>query len=209
MEIFKEIKQWSTEWFNIRAWVITWTKLKSVLWSKKVQETVMYELIAEEFAPLEDEKTSSSMQRGKELEPIAKAHYELATFQKVDEVGFIKLNDYMWLSPDGVIFDENWKIKKAVEIKCPMHKNYTKYLLEDKIPDEYLYQVLQYFLVLEDLEELDFVIFNPDFYIEEKKIKIKTVKRQDIQALIYISKPKIEEFRKAWLEKIKTLLPKK
>ena len=209
MKIFKDIKQWSPEWFNIRAWVITWTKLKSVLWSKKVQETVMYELIAEEFAPLEDEKTSASMQRWKDLEPIAKAHYELATFQKVDEVGFIKLNDYMWLSPDWIIFDENWKIKKAVEIKCPMHKNFTKYLLEDEIPAEYLHQVLQYFLVIEDLEELDFVIFNPDFFIQDKKIKIKTVKRQDMQALIYTSKPKIEEFRKKWLEKIKTLLPNK
>lgn len=209
MEIFREIEQGTEEWHKIRAWVITWTKLKNICWSSKTQETAMYELIAEEFAPLEENFSSQAMQRWKELESIAKAKYIDKTWEKVEEIWFIKKNDYVWLSPDGVIFDENEKIKKAIEIKCPWAKNFTKCILENKIPEEYKYQVIMYFLVISDLEELDFILYNPDFYIKEKRLFVINIKRQDLEKDIYKAESQIEIFRKKWLEKIKTLLPKK
>lgn len=208
MEIFKNIEQGSEEWLKARAWVITWTKLKNICWSSKTQETAMYELIAEEFAPLEENFSSQAMQRWKELESIAKAKYIDKTWEKVEEIWFIKKNDYVWLSPDGVIFDENEKIKKAIEIKCPWAKNFTKCILENKIPEEYKYQVIMYFLVISELEELDFVLYNPDFYIKEKRFFIINVKRSELEAEIYKAEVKIEIFRQKWLEKIKKLLPK-
>ena len=208
MEIFKNIEQGSEEWLKARAWVITWTKLKNICWSSKTQETAMYELIAEEFAPLEENFSSQAMQRWKELESIAKAKYIDKTWEKVEEIWFIKKNDYVWLSPDGVIFDENEKIKKAIEIKCPWAKNFTKCILENKIPEEYKYQVIMYFLVISDLEELDFILYNPDFYIKEKRLFVINIKRQDLEKDIYKAESQIEIFRKSWLEKIKTLLPK-
>lgn len=209
MEIFKNIEQGTEEWLKIRAWVITWTKLKNICWSSKTQETAMYELIAEEFAPLEENFSSQAMQRWKELESIAKAKYIDKTWEKVKEIWFIKKNDYVWLSPDGVIFDENEKIKKAIEIKCPWAKNFTKCILENKIPEEYKYQVIMYFLVISDLEELDFILYNPDFYIKEKRLFIINIKRSKLEKEIYQAESQIEIFRKSWLEKIKTLLPKK
>lgn len=209
MEIFRNIEQGSEEWLKARAWVITWTKLKNICWSSKTQETAMYELIAEEFAPLEENFSSQAMQRWKELESIAKAKYIDKTWEKVEEIWFIKKNDYVWLSPDGVIFDENEKIKKAIEIKCPWAKNFTKCILENKIPEEYKYQVIMYFLVISDLEELDFILYNPDFYIKEKRLFVINIKRQDLEKDIYKAESQIEIFRKKWLEKIKTLLPKK
>lgn len=209
MEIFKNIEQGSEEWLKIRAWVITWTKLKNICWSSKTQETAMYELIAEEFAPLEENFSSQAMQRWKELESIAKAKYIDKTWEKVEEIWFIKKNDYVWLSPDWVIFDENEKIKKAIEIKCPWAKNFTKCILESKIPEEYKYQVIMYFLVISDLEELDFILYNPDFYIKEKRLFVINIKRQDLEKDIYKVESQIEIFRKKWLENIKLLLPKK
>lgn len=209
MEIFKNIEQGSEEWLKARAWVITWTKLKNICWSSKTQETAMYELIAEEFAPLEENFSSQAMQRWKELESIAKAKYIDKTWEKVEEIWFIKKNDYVWLSPDGVIFDENEKIKKAIEIKCPWAKNFTKCILENKIPEEYKYQVIMYFLVISDLEELDFILYNPDFYIKEKRLFVINIKRQDLEKDIYKAESQIEIFRQKWLEKIKKLLPKK
>ena len=209
MEIFKNIEQGSEEWLKARAWVITWTKLKNICWSSKTQETAMYELIAEEFAPLEENFSSQAMQRWKELESIAKAKYIDKTWEKVEEIWFIKKNDYVWLSPDGVIFDENEKIKKAIEIKCPWAKNFTKCILENKIPEEYKYQVIMYFLVISDLEELDFILYNPDFYIKEKRLFIINIKRSKLDKEIYQAESQIEIFRKSWLEKIKFLLPKK
>lgn len=205
MEIFKNIEQGTEEWLKVRAWVITGTKLKNICGSETVQKTAMYELIAEEFAPLEENFLSSAMQRWKELEPIAKAHYIDKTWEKVEEVWFIKKNDYVGLSPDWIIF-ENEKIKKAIEIKCPWAKNFTKYILENKIPDEYKYQVIMYFLVISDLEELDFVLYNPDFYIKNKRLFIINIKRKDLESEIYKAESKIEIFRKKWLENIKILI---
>ena len=209
MEIFKNIEQGSEEWLKARAWVITWTKLKNICWSSKTQETAMYELIAEEFAPLEENFSSQAMQRWKELESIAKAKYIDKTWEKVEEIWFIKKNDYVWLSPDWVIFDENEKIKKAIEIKCPWAKNFTKCILENKIPEEYKYQVIMYFLVISDLEELDFILYNPDFYIKEKRLSVINMKSQDLENDIYKVESQIEIFRKKWLENIKLLLPNK
>ena len=209
MEIFKNIEQGTEEWLKARAWVITWTKLKNICWSSKTQETAMYELIAEEFAPLEENFSSQAMQRWKELESIAKAKYIDKTWEKVEEIWFIKKNDYVWLSPDWVIFSEDWKIRKAIEIKCPLAKSFTKCILEKKIPEEYKYQVIMYFLVISDLEELDFILYNPDFYIKEKRLFVINIKRQDLEKDIYKAESQIEIFRQKWLEKIKKLLPKK
>lgn len=205
MKIFKNIEQWSEEWLKIRAWVITWTKLKSICGSATVQKTAMYEIIAEEFAPLEESFSTSAMQRWKELEPIAKSEYIEKTWEKVEEVGFIKKNDYVGLSPDWIIF-KNKKIKKAIEIKCPWAKNFIKYILENKIPDEYKYQVIMYFLVISDLEELDFVLYNPDFYIKNKRLFVINIKRKDLEEDILKAESKIEIFRKKWLENINFLL---
>ena len=206
MEIFREIEQGSEEWHKIRAGVITWTKLKNIYWSETVQKTAMYDLIAEEFAPLEENFSTSAMQRWKELEPIAKAYYVDKTWEKVEEVWFIKKNDYVGLSPDWIIFSEDGKIKKALEIKCPWTKKFTKYILENKIPEEYKYQVIMYFLVISELGELDFVLYNPDFYIKEKRFFIINVKRSELEAEIYKAEVKIELFRKKWVENIKNLL---
>lgn len=208
MQIYTDIEQGSEEWLKLRGWVITWTKLKGVMWWPKAQETQIYELIWEEFAPLEVWFKNSAMERWIELEPIAKAKYEDITNQKVEEVWFIKSDKYkddFWswlgLSPDWIIKIDN-VYKKAVEIKCVWAKNHTKYIIENKIPDDYKNQVLTYFLVMEDLEELDFVIFNPDFYIKEKQLFTIRITREELQKDLEKAEDKIIEFRKKWLENI-------
>lgn len=205
MEIFREIEQGTEEWHKIRAWVITGTKLKNICGSANMEKSIMYELITEEFAPPEDRNLTPAMQRWSELELEARAEYIRRTWEKVEEVWFIKKNDYVGLSPDGVIFSSE-KIKKAIEIKCPLSKNFVRYILENKIPEEYKYQVIMYFLVISELEELDFVLYNPDFYIKEKRFFIINVKRSELEAEIYKAEVKIELFRKKWVENIKNLL---
>jgi len=207
MKIYKDLVQWTEEWLELRAWVITWTKLKSVVWSVTVQKTIMYELIWEEFTPIEPGIKNKAMERWNELEPIAKKKYEELTWEKVEEVWFIKTEDYVWLSPDWII-KKDWKYSKAVEIKCPMWKNFSRYILENKIPAEYKWQVVHYFVVMEDLEELDFVIFNPDFYIKEAQMKILNIKRDDLFADIEKAKISIKDFRVNWLKNINLLITK-
>ena len=94
MQIYKDIKQWTEEWLKLRGWVITWTKLKWVLAWPKAQETAIFELIWEEFAPLEEWYKSPAMERWNELEPIAKAKFEDLTNKKVSEIWFCKSDKY-------------------------------------------------------------------------------------------------------------------
>lgn len=208
MKIYKDLEQWTPERLDVRKWVITWTKLKWVTGWTKAQLTEMYTLLAETYIEEEPLNAYEIIERGHELEPIAKAKYEDLTWNKVEEVGFITSEDYLGLSPDGIIATEEiligtteeWPITsiiywKAVEIKCPMWKTFIKYLLEDKIPKEYLPQVINYFVVIEDLQELDFAIYHP--WASEKiwQLHIITVTRAELQKDIDKANLKIKEFK--------------
>ena len=110
MKIYKDIVQWTPEWEQLRQWVITGTKLQWVLWGLKAQETQIFQLIWEEFAPLEPTFQNQAMQRGTELEPIAKARYMELTGEIIEEIWFCKSEIYvddfwewLWLSPDWFI----------------------------------------------------------------------------------------------------------
>lgn len=216
MIVYKDIIQWEEKWMLERAWVITGTKLKGVLAWPQAQETQIYELIWEEFAPLEEQFSSFAMQRWTDLEPIAKAKYIDLTKEEVEEIWFIKSEvykdefwEYLGLSPDWIIYNEiePWQflISKAIEIKCPWAKNHTKYIIENKIPKEYFEQIMNYFLVIDELEELDFISYHPDFYLEDKKLHIINIKRSDLEKDLEKAREKILDFRKKWIEKIKLL----
>jgi len=206
MKIYKELEQWTQEWLDTRKWVITWTKLKWVLWWPKANLTEIYTLLSDIYIEEEDGlRPYEIIERWHELEPIAKAKYEELTWYTVEEVGFITTQDWLWLSPDGIISIEN-KYSRAIEIKCPMWKNYMKYLLEDKIPDEYKAQVVNYFVVMEDLIELDFIIFHPWTSVEIKSLHIIKVTREQLQKDIDKANEKIVSFKKQWDELKNTLI---
>lgn len=222
MEIFDKIEQGSEEWFKLRAWVLTWTKLKNIMawkdlkdwWmsatTKKAMLGCIYELIWWEFSFDEDAPNIKTyvMDKGNELEPLAKIKYEIKTWERVTNVWFVKKNEWLWLSPDW-LFPEWEKVKKAIEIKCPLANNSKKffeYLLDDEWYREYIWQIVHYFIVMEELEELDFVIYNPNLILEEQQIFIKNIKREDIIEDIEKAQKRILIFRKLWLEKIGLLV---
>ena len=207
MKIHNNIKQWTDEWLELRKWVITWTKLKSVLSWPAAQLTQMYELLAEIYINEEPLNAYEIIERWHELEPIAKAKYEEITGEFVTEVWFVTKYDWLWLSPDGLI--KNWDTyNKAIEIKCPRWKNYIKYLLEDTIPKEYKSQIINYFIVMDDLEELDFIIYNPDVSVELKSLHIINITRENLKKDIEWANKKIEVFKKGWDELKNTLIKK-
>ena len=53
--------------------------------------------------------------------------------------------------------------------------------MEDGIPSEYYYQVIHYFLVIESLQKLSFIIHNPLPYDASVRTKIITVTREELQ----------------------------
>lgn len=205
-EIIEDLNQWSSEWLEARAWKISWTKLWIVMAWPKAQETLMYELIAETIAPLEETFSTPAMQRWNDLEPYAAIKFEEITWMDCKEVWLVKRNNYHILSPDRIIYNDEWFITKALEIKCLSAKKMLKYMTCDnfhdvyKIEKLYFYQVVNYFLVIDTLEELSFMIRNPDIYDKNMQTCIIKVTRDELKDDIEKAEKKLESFRKWWEE---------
>lgn len=136
--------QGSTEWFNARMGVVTASDADCLVtpkWKAKEGQgvdTYMFKKLAEavlNWSP--DQLNTFPMDQGKLIETIAIPWYEFETGKKVGRVGFC-LNEELrcGCSPDGLLEDGS-----GLEIKSPQPPNHIKYLLEGKIPDDYLPQV--------------------------------------------------------------------
>lgn len=179
MKVFRELEQGSLEWLTLRLGKVTGTRLKKLM--AKDNLGLVDELIAEMVSEqVEEIVPSQSMQRGSDLEPIARKAYEDFTGHKVEQFGFLQSDKYEWfgISPDGLI-SEKGKFLKGVEIKCPDTDTHVRYIRQDSLPAEHKYQVYSYFLVNEDQLEHDFVSFDNRFPI--KPIHIVNVRREDIK----------------------------
>lgn len=191
------LQQGSEEWADARAGVITGTSLKQAL--GKTSKDFIYELIAENIAPTPENYVSEAMERGSDTESEAIQAYEAHTGILTEEVGFCLHSEYDWLglSPDRLI-KENGKYVKGVEVKCPATKTQVKYLIEKGIPSEYRCQVLQYFIVCEDLQELDFVTYDPRITIQDLRLNIVTVTREELADELEITMADLLKFRDKW-----------
>lgn len=136
---------------------------------KKVLESLGYEF---------DSIRSDAMERGNELEPIARAEYIEQTFNDVQEVAFV---DWERLragcSPDGVIYDGE-SVAKIIEIKCPEIKNYLR-MAGGKIPPLYETQ-MQFNMLITGAKSCDFVIYHPDMRLVVREIQADEKFQADI-----------------------------
>lgn len=184
-----DLVQGTQSWLEARKGKITGTRLKDVL--KTDNLPAIYEMIAELGSDeIEETFVNKAMQRGKDCEPIAREMYEVITGNTIEEVGFCVAfdNDYLALSPDGFTPDR----LGAIEIKSPSTSTHVKYILGDRVPTEYLPQVLTYFLVNEKLEYLDFVSFDDRY--KPKPIWIKRVTRVELQEQLDETRAKVDKF---------------
>ena len=97
------------------------------------------------------------MQRGTELEPEARAMYELMHSVDVEEVGFI-LDDSgeFGCSPDGLIGEDG-----GVEFKCPAPKNHIAWSRKGVCPSKHYAQV-QGCLYITGRKWWDFMSYHPE-----------------------------------------------
>lgn len=191
-----EIEQGTDSWKELRKGRITGTRLKEVM--GRYSSKLIYEMIAEKYEDKNSYQTSD-MAEGVLKEPWAIDKYEEETGQKVTTVGFITLGDNLGLSPDGLVGK-----KKAVEVKCPSLAKHIEYVVNDKIPSEYKWQVVHYFVVIDELEELDFITYHPKFPLKE--MHIINVKRSDFSEDILDAKEKINNFLEKYNQTLAKLL---
>jgi hypothetical protein len=99
---------------------------------------------------------SEAMQRGNDLEPIAKSLYEFTYDVDVKEVGLCLHDRYeCGASPDGLV-----GLDGGLEIKCPLPHTHVSYLRDGCIPAKYIPQV-QGCLWITEREWWDFMSYHP------------------------------------------------
>lgn len=161
------LEQGSGEWHQIRKGKITGTTLKGIMGTPKARQDALYEIVAERLTVGIELDYENPMDRGTRLEPDAIAAFELETGKSVERIGFAEddTNPFIANSPDGLIGED-----EAVEAKCMGGKNHVKMWLTNEIPEEYKWQVVQYFIVNEKLQLLHFVGYNPDIPVHSLHI---------------------------------------
>jgi hypothetical protein len=126
----------------------------------------------------------------------------LAEFEKVkgkivDRAGFCQSEDNEWIgySPDGLL-KVGKKYSEDIEIKCLASKNHLRVWLENIIPEEYEAQIIQAFIVNNDLKKRYFVSYDPRITIHP--IHIIEVNRKDYEE-------KIKDYKARQLEFIESI----
>jgi putative phage-type endonuclease len=190
-QIHNGIEQKSDEWLTLREGIITGSVAKQV---KTNGSAYLYEVLASMTANTKQDDIShvEAIAHGNEYEAAAREAFEKKTGLKVDEVGFIS-NGRLGLSPDGVVFGKN-TIKATVEIKCPNTKTHIKYILEGKYPKEYKDQIIHNFVVIDDLETLYFISYDPR--LKQNPLYIYEVQRSSLGAEIEVAKVAYEKHLK-------------
>lgn len=165
------------EWLAYRRGKITGSTLKDIVVKRGTGKKLgSYELIAARLGlPADDE---NAMLRGQRLEPEALAMFTEKTGKKLDTSLIIWERDddeSIAVSPDGVVAGEI----EAVETKCLGSAKHIEAWVTQKIPDDFQFQKLQYFIVNEQLEILYFVFYDPrliamPYFVIE-------VKREDVE----------------------------
>jgi len=187
------VDQNSQEWLEARKGKITGSKLKDLISKRKLTDRKIgfYQLIADKLALESD--LEDPMERGHRLEEES-----LALFQKIS--GLVVEKTGLWISedneniacsPDGAIkVDGEFKI--AVETKSLSSARHLEAFLTKQVPDDFEFQVLQYFIVNEKLETLYFCFFDPRvtvmpfFYIQIDRSDVEDEVKQwrDYQKMI-------------------------
>lgn len=166
-----DIIQRTPEWIEIKRGKMTASNAETIIANGKGLETYIYNLMAEYYSSAEKENyINADMQRGIDLEPEARLEFKFYTNLDVQEVGFIEHNEFIGVSPDGLIGDDG-----LIEIKCPNDSIYFKLLLSNNIKPEYIAQ-MQMQLYITDRQYCYFVSYNPNF---EKSLYIKKISRDE------------------------------
>ncbi|WP_426780258.1 lambda exonuclease family protein [Pseudomonas aeruginosa] len=158
--------QQTDDWFAQRLGKVTASKVKDVMAKGRggapsaTRQNYMMQLLCERLTGKREEGyTNAAMQRGNDLEPIARAAYEMYEDCEVVEVGLIlhPSIDGFGASPDGVILLDNGR--RGLEIKCPNTAQHIAVVQSEKHDTQYEWQMLAQ-MACADLESVDFVSFD-------------------------------------------------
>lgn len=157
------MEQQSSDWFAARLGKVTASRVKDVMASGRggapsaTRKNYMMQLLCERLTGKREEGfTSAAMQRGTDLEPVARAAYEIDRDVMVVETGLIDhpIITGFAASPDGLVESVG-----MLEIKCPNTATHIFTMQSDKHDPQYEWQMLAQ-LSCAGREWVDFVSFD-------------------------------------------------
>lgn len=160
------MQQQSDSWWASRLGRATASRVKDIMAKGRggapsaTRQNYMMQLLCERLTGKREEGyTNAAMQRGNDLEPIARVAYEMYEDCEVVEVGLVlhPSIDGFGASPDGVILLENGR--RGLEIKCPNTAQHIAVIQSGKHDTQYEWQMLAQ-MACAELESVDFVSFD-------------------------------------------------
>lgn len=195
MEIIK-VEQKTPEWFALRLqYPLTASEAQAIGNQGKGLETLVWEKMAERYSIADKDRYSNKeLERGIELEPLARDMYELQTGNKVEEIGFVinkNISSVGGASPDGGIIGQNG----GIEIKCFEDKKHFQMIVNGlDIESQYDWQT-QMQMLFTGWEFIDFIAYNPNFKqnLLIKRVFVDIEKREKIIKGLEIGETMINE----------------
>jgi len=153
-------EQGSAAWFTARLGKPTASGISSIITTEgcarkgTAPRRYMLELLGERLTRYPTQRVlTTAMQRGVDLEPRARAWYEVARSVAVQRVGFITSDCGRWgCSPDGLLPD------RGIEIKCPMELGFVDVAESGWVPEDHFLQ-MQFGMWVTGLKQWDYVLF--------------------------------------------------
>lgn len=155
--------QRTEEWFQARLGKATASKTADILAKVKSGEAATrrnyrIQLVCERITgTLTDHFTTRDMEWGTEQEPFARAAYEAATGNFVDECGLVDHSTIPMFaaSPDGLVGEDG-----LIEIKCPRPATHIEWMLDGRVPAQHKPQMIAQ-AACTGRKWIDFVSFDP------------------------------------------------
>jgi len=164
--------QGSEEWFEARLGMVTASNFGKVLakGQGKTRKKYMYDVAAEISTRMgEDGYHDKNMEHGNLTEDEAREFYAMAYDCIVEQVGFVKRDDDIGGSPDGLVGTEG-----LIEIKCPKSSTHLENITDKKMPSEYKPQV-QGLLWITGRQWCDFISY--DYRVVSRPMYVVRVER--------------------------------
>lgn len=166
---YPDVEQGTDAWLDLRRGMVTASTVGKLLTptlkvaSNDTSRGLVATLVAERLTGVvEPTFMSADMERGVELEPVARDYYA-KHYAPVREIGFMA-RGALGYSPDGLVGDNG-----LIEIKCPRAKGHMTTVLMDQVPERYMAQ-LQAGLLVSGREWIDYVSFHAGMPLYVKRV---------------------------------------
>lgn len=185
-----DVVQGTEEWHQLRRGKFTASTMSKLFMGKTTQgySDAIYKIAMERLTGKRSESYSNAaMQRGIEMEPMARQAYEVESLTLVDECGFIEVDEWLGCSPDGLVGEDG-----MIQIKCPAYNTHIGYIMSGEVPKDYYVQ-MQTELYVSNRKWNDFVSFHPDLPMTIIRVLPDEAMQKKIVEEIEIAKRKVEE----------------